>query len=239
MDAQKSHTLIAQRNYLRLRKSVRYVVQKRHTLCFLVVIVCCARNALMNIYADQVEGVLYVGSLKELSNPKSWVSCIFQISLFCISFERAPGPQHETTLWLELVHSYAQWWSWELRWSLTCPWKWDQFDGREHCCLECLHGTWYAQWDCGRNYAWRGELYKNIAEVHHALIIVHQLRTMDRHKKEHSDWSWCTVMHGDDLESCVGVWHVLGERFYIKERCCLPSAYTEHGTHNLMSWITF
>jgi hypothetical protein len=47
-------------------------MKERHTLCFLVVvIVWCARNALMNIYADQVERVLYVGRIKELSNPKS------------------------------------------------------------------------------------------------------------------------------------------------------------------------
>jgi hypothetical protein len=31
----------------------------------------------------------------------------------------------------------------------------------------------------------------------------------DRNTKQHSDWSWCTVMHSDDLESCVGVWGVL------------------------------
>jgi len=48
---------------------------------------------------------------------------------------------------------------------------WDQFDGREHCCLECLHGTWYSQWDCGRIDAWRGEFY-NWARAAYDIFIV-------------------------------------------------------------------
>ena len=52
----------------------------------------------------------------------------------------------------------------------------------------------------------------------------------DRNTKQHSDWSWCTVMHSDDLE--VGVRGVLGDQFDVKERCCLLSAYSEHGMHH-------
>jgi hypothetical protein len=37
-------------------------------------------------------------------------------------------------------------------------------------------------------------------------------------------------MHSDDLE--VGVRGVLGDQFDVKERCCLLSAYSEHGMHH-------
>jgi hypothetical protein len=71
MGAQKCHTLLAQRN-LRLRKPVWHVVTERHILCFLVVIVCYARNALMNVYADQIERALYVGSNRVGAGVDSW-----------------------------------------------------------------------------------------------------------------------------------------------------------------------
>jgi len=73
----------------------------------------------MNIYADQVERVLYVGRIKELSNPKKELSFVhfFRFLYF------APASNEP----------------------------------------------------------------------------------QDRNTKQHSDWSWCTVMHSDDLESCVGV----------------------------------